>query len=75
MPQYFFNVRGLGRALADDVGQGLPDDDAAWQQATEMAGELFREIGEFRLGEEWELEVADEKRKPLFSIQIRAVKK
>lgn len=75
MPQYFFNVKGLGRAMVDDVGQELSDDDDAWRVATELAGELFREIGEFRLGEEWELEATDETRRPLFSIQIKTEKK
>jgi hypothetical protein len=41
-------VKGLERAMVDDVGLGLADADAAWPEATEMAGELFRE---FRLGE------------------------
>ena len=43
----------------------------AWNEATIIAGELFKGIdGKFEPGQEWILEVADEQRRPLFSILI-----
>jgi hypothetical protein len=45
-------------------------------QATLTAGEVFKDIdGKFRPDQEWSLEVTDERRKPLYSINISARKK
>jgi hypothetical protein len=40
VPQYFFNVGGE-RSVSDTVGEELPDDEAAWKEATLIAGEIF----------------------------------
>jgi hypothetical protein len=56
MPRYFFNVHNVSPST-DDSGEDLPDDEAAWKEATEYAGELFKDIdGTFRPGQEWALE-------------------
>jgi hypothetical protein len=57
MPLYFFNVRGV-RKSSDNVGEELPDNEAAWEEATIIAAELFRDIdGRFQPGQQWTLEV------------------
>jgi len=72
LPRYFFNIHGT-RARPDEEGEELPDNEAAWHEATIIAGEIFRDIdGKFRPGQDWSLEVTDEQRKPLYTIEISA---
>jgi hypothetical protein len=74
MPRYYFNVHNV-TAEIDDVGEELPDENAAWQEATMVAGELFKDIdGKFKPGHEWSLEVTDDQRRPLYFIVISAKK-
>src|ERR1700694_4386364 len=62
MPRYFFNVHDE-RSNLDTEGEELPNDEAAWREATIVAGEMCRNIdGKFRPGQEWRLEVTDEGR-------------
>lgn len=57
----------------DTDGEELPDDEAAWQEATTYAGALFKDIdGKFRPGQEWSFEVTDEAGKSIYKIQISA---
>jgi hypothetical protein len=57
----------------DDLGEELPDNEAAWKQATVVAGEKFKDIdGNLRPGQNWKLEVTDEARKPIYLIEIEA---
>jgi hypothetical protein len=71
MPRYYFNVN---RAIREDnEGEILADDEAAWHEATLVAGELFKDVdGDFRPGQSWTLEVTDEQRRPLYSINVTA---
>ncbi|WP_375142238.1 hypothetical protein [Bradyrhizobium sp. CCGB12] len=70
MPRYFFNVHDV-QPSTDDLGEELPDDDAAWREATKFAGALLNDIdGKYRPGQEWSLEVMDEARRPLYFINI-----
>jgi hypothetical protein len=72
MPKYYFNVHHEGSRL-DTEGEELPTNEAAWREATIVAGELFRNMdGKFQPGQEWRLEVADEPRNPLYVIRIYA---
>ena len=73
MPRYYFNVLNLNPGIIDDVGEELPDKEAAWRQATITAGELFKDVdGRLRPGQEWALEVTDEVRRPIYLIRIEA---
>jgi hypothetical protein len=75
MPRYYFNVLNTDPTIIDDVGEELPDTEAAWRQATTTAGEIFKDIdGRLRPGQEWALEVTDEARRPLYLIHIEARK-
>ena len=74
MPRYFFHMHGV-RSSRDDRGEELKDDEAAWHEATLVAGENFKEIdGKFRPEQEWSLEVTDDQQKPLYSIHIKSKK-
>jgi hypothetical protein len=61
------------RPSRDDRGEELKDDEAAWHEATLVAGEIFKDIdGKFRPGQEWSLEVTDDQQKLLYLIQINS---
>jgi hypothetical protein len=70
MPLYFFDLNGQGVPELDE-GEVLADDDAAWHEATLVAGEVFKDVdGKLKVGQGWRLEVLDEKRRGLFSIVV-----
>jgi hypothetical protein len=74
MPTYFYNVHNV-QPSTDHAGVVLKDDEAAWKEATLLAGDLFKDIdGKFRPGQEWTLEVTDEQRRPLYFIVVNARK-
>jgi hypothetical protein len=41
MATYFFNINAARPSL-DEEGEELRDDEAAWQEAMSIAGELFK---------------------------------
>jgi hypothetical protein len=70
MARYFFNIR-TGESVPDQVGEELPNDEAAWKEATMIAGEVFKDInGKFKPGQEWSIEVTDERRNPVYLIKV-----
>jgi hypothetical protein len=72
MPRYFFNVRHERQSI-DTEGEELPDNEAAWREATVVAGELFRNMeGKLQPGQEWRLEVTDERRNPIYMLRVYA---
>ncbi len=71
MARYLFKVF-LDPESPDIQGEDLPDDEAAWREATLYAGQLLKEGGgRLRPGQQWALEVADEAGRAIFDIQIR----
>jgi hypothetical protein len=61
------------RPSPDTTGEELRDDEAAWHEATLVAGEIFKDIdGKFRPDQEWSLEVTDRQGKSIYSIQINS---
>ena len=69
MPNYFFEIHDLQHL--DEVSHELPNDEAAWREATSLAGAVFKDIdGKLRPGQDWALDVADQNHKPLFRIRI-----
>ena len=74
MPKYYFDVNG-GGVIHSDEDMILADDDAAWHEATLVAGEIFKDLdGKFKPGQAWKLEVQDEQHSPIFSINITSKK-
>lgn len=48
MPRYFFHVHDVA-PRTDEQGEALPDDEAAWREATSFAAALFGDVdGKFR---------------------------
>ena len=74
MPKFFFNVHDMN-PIIDTEREELPDAEAAWREATKLAGAIFHDMdGKFRPGQEWSLEVTDEARRPLYYIVINSKK-
>ena len=72
MARYFFNIHDEG-SDPDKEGEELPNNEAAWHEATLITGELFKDFaGKLRPGQEWSLEVTDERRNPLYFIRVSA---
>jgi len=72
MPKFFFNIHHEKPGV-DAIGEDLPDKDAAWKEATLIAGELFKDMdGNFQPGTDWSIEVTDERRNPLYLIRVSA---
>ena len=72
MPRYFFNVHHE-HFDPDEVGEELPDRQAAWKEATKIAGQILQDLnGRFAPGSDWRLEVTDEFANPLYLIRISA---
>ena len=72
MARYFFSIHDEG-SDPDMEGKELPNDEAAWHQAVPITGELFKHLaGKLRPGQEWSLEVTDERRNPLYFIRVSA---
>ena len=70
MPRYFFNVHD-GRNMPDPNGTELPDPGAARQEAIRFAGRLLDEDADrIGLGEDWQMEVTDERGLLLFRLDF-----
>ncbi|WP_342737109.1 hypothetical protein [Bradyrhizobium sp. B117] len=74
MPRYFFHVRREQRQI-DKEGEELPDERAARNEATMMAGQMLQGMaGQLQPGSEWRMEVADEFQNVLFVLHVKAEK-
>jgi hypothetical protein len=72
--RYFFQVHNIPPKL-DEIGEELPNDEAAWREATIAAGSIFKDVnGRMRPDQEWALEVTDQTKTPLFQIRISTKK-
>ena len=72
MPRYFFNVYHE-TSEPDEVGEELPDQHAAWKEATITAGQLLQSLdGKLQPGRDWRMEVTDEFANPLYVINVSA---
>jgi hypothetical protein len=74
MPLYFFDIHH-GKTDIDLHGEDLPDANAAWKEATVIAGDILKNIdGSLTPEHDWRMEVTDEFRNPLFVLHIAARK-
>jgi hypothetical protein len=72
MPLYFFNIHHE-RSDFDSVGEELPNKQAAWKEATVVAGRILQGLdGRLQPGRDWEMEVTDEFANPLYVIRVSA---
>jgi hypothetical protein len=73
MPKYFFAVRQGDYTSYHSDEIELPDMGAVLTVLTQSTGELLRDLSSpLEAGSEWRAEVADECRKPLFSLRVIA---
>jgi hypothetical protein len=73
MPLYFFRIRNGRYSGASEHGIELADHNAAWQELTsscaDMVGGICRKLGR---DTQWEMELLDERRQPVFRICLVA---
>jgi hypothetical protein len=73
MPRYFFRIRNGRYSGASEHGVELADHNAAWQELTRscagMLGGICRKLGQ---NTQWELELLDECKQPVFRISLVA---
>jgi len=73
MPKYFFVVRHGDRTPDHSDAIEFSDIGAVQLEAIRSTGEILRELNyPMEAGSEWRMEVADEARKPLFSLRVIA---
>ena len=72
MPLYFFRIRN-GRYCGASNNFEVADRDAAWTEMTKVCGGLVGSIAHhLAQGTEWQMELLDETKKPVFKICLRA---
>ena len=72
MPRYHFHVHD-GRDFPDEIGDKLPDLDAARAMAVKLSGDCLRDHGcDFWNDEEWAMDVTDRRGLILFSLHFIA---
>ena len=73
MPVFFFSVRHGEDACVSNDGAEFADHNAAWKEMTGVCGDMIADISR-QLSEnaEWQMELLDEARKPVFRIRLVA---
>ncbi len=73
MPLYFFRIRNGHFSGASEYGTECADRNAAWKEMTtvcaDMASSISRKLAE---NSEWQMELLDEAKQPVFRIRIVA---
>jgi hypothetical protein len=73
MPLYFFRIRNGRYSGASDHGTELADRDAAWKELTSVCGDMVGCIARnLKQDGEWQMELLDGSRKPVFRIRLVA---
>ena len=73
MPIFFFSIRHAEDARVCTDGAEFDDHHAAWKEMTGVCGDMIADISR-KLVEnaEWQMELLDESRKPVFRIRLVA---
>jgi hypothetical protein len=73
MPLYFFRIQNGQYSGACDHGTEISDRDAAWTELTSVCSDISRGIScKLQENSEWQMELLDESKKPVFRIRIVA---
>jgi hypothetical protein len=73
MPLYFFRIQNGQYSGASDHGTELADRNAAWKELTSVCGDMVGSISrKLKENSEWQMELLDESKRPLFRIRIVA---
>jgi hypothetical protein len=70
MPLFFFRI---GYSGASDSGIELADRNAAWRELTSVCADIVSGISrKLKQNSQWEMELLDESRRPVFRIRLVA---
>jgi hypothetical protein len=73
MPLYFFRIRNGRYSGASDEGTELADRDAAWNELTSVCADIVGGISrKLKEDSQWEMELLDESKQPVFRIRLVA---
>jgi len=73
MPLFFFRIRNGRYSGASDSGMELADRDAAWRELTSVCADIVSGISrKLKQNSQWEMELLDESRRPVFRIRLVA---
>jgi hypothetical protein len=73
MPLYFFRIRNGCLSGASDQGQEFADHDAAWKELTSVCADIIGGISrKLQQNSEWQMELLDEAKRPVFRIRLVA---
>ena len=73
MAIFFFSVRHGEDAPVNNDGAEFTDHNAAWKEMTGVCGDMIADISrKFPENAEWQMELLDESRKPVFRIRLVA---
>jgi len=73
MSLYFFRIRNGRYSGASDQGSEFESREAAWAEMTKVCGNLVGGISRgLKQNAEWQMELLDEAKKPVFRIRLVA---
>jgi len=73
MPRYYFRISSGTYAGASGEGFDLPDNKAAWAEMTRVGADLISGVTRrLKQNSEWQIELLDESRTPVFRIRVTA---
>ena len=73
MPLYFFRISDGHYAGASDKGSEFASREAAWTEMTKVCGDLLGGLSRgLKQNAEWQMEMLDESKKPVFRICLVA---
>jgi lipid-binding SYLF domain-containing protein len=73
MALYFFRISNGRYAGASDQGSEFENREAAWAEMTKVSGNLLGSISRgLKPNAEWQMELLDESKKPVFRIRLVA---
>jgi hypothetical protein len=73
MPLFFFRIRNGRFSGASEQGSEFADRDAAWKEMTSVCADMARGISrKLQENSEWQMELLDESKRPVFRIRIVA---
>jgi hypothetical protein len=76
MPTFYFDIIHDEASYTDEVGSELPDHVAAWEEATQSAGQTLRDIdGRLKPGSDWTMLVKDRDRRTVYCITVHTTQK
>jgi hypothetical protein len=71
MPLYFFRIRNGRYSGASDQGTEFADRNAAWHELTSVCANIVGGISrKLKQDSEWEMELLDESKRPVFRIRL-----